>query len=215
MKLLLIRHAAPAEDARGRCYGTLDIGLSPEGERQAAAVARSLADVELAAVCSSPARRAVDTARPLAEAHGLDVVVHDDLGELDFGELEGRTYDEIAASQPDLYARWMTEPTAVRFPGGESYDDLRRRAGRAVESLRDRREGETVAVVTHGGVVRAAVAGILGIPAERIFRLAIDHVSLTVVEWLAGEPIVQALNRRIVAAGDGYDRPVVPEEKSA
>jgi alpha-ribazole phosphatase len=200
VRLLLIRHAAPVDDARGRCYGKLDIGLSAEGERQAEALARSLRGERLAVVVSSPARRAIETAIPLAAAQGLDVEIHDDLGELDFGELEGRTYDEIASSLPELYARWMSEPTSVRFPGGESYDDLRRRVERTVADLLDRHGDETVAVVTHGGVVRAAVAGILGLPAERIFRLAVDHASLTVVEWIGAEPVVRALNLPAAAA---------------
>lgn len=213
MKLLLVRHAAPAADARGRCYGMLDFGLSREGERQAAELVRSLNDVHVAAVVSSPARRAVDTARPLAEARGVDVEIRDDLRELDFGELEGRTYDEIAASDPELYARWMSEPTSVRFPGGESYDDLRLRVEAAVDGLRETFPTETVAVVTHGGVVRAVVALILDLLPERVFRLGVDHASLTVVEWIDGEPIVQALNSRIVALAEGYDRVAVSEEK--
>jgi alpha-ribazole phosphatase len=204
VKLLLIRHAAPVEDARGRCYGRLDVPLSPEGELQAAALVRSLADVAVDAVVASPAARAVDTARPLADARGLAVEICDDLRELDFGELEGRTYDEIAATDPDLYARWMSEPTAVRFPGGEAYDDLRARVDEALERLQDEYPEQAVAVVTHGGVVRAAVAGVLGIPPERIFRLGLDHVSLTIVEWIEGEPTVQALNLKIVSPG--YDR---------
>jgi len=200
VKLLLLRHAAPTDDARGRCYGKLDIGLSPEGERQAAALAGSLATTPIAAVVSSPAARAVATARPLADSRRLDVDVSDDLQELDFGELEGRTYDEIATTHPELHARWMAEPTSVRFPAGESYDDLRRRAETAIAGMREAHRGEVVAVVTHGGIVRAVVAGILGVAPERIFRLGVDYASLTVVEWIGDEPVVQTVNAR---ASDG------------
>jgi alpha-ribazole phosphatase len=196
VKLLLVRHAAPVDAARGRCYGRLDVGLSPDGQAQAAGLVRALDGVQLAAIVSSPARRAVDTALPLAEPRGLEVEVLDGLGELDFGELEGKTYDEIAATRPELYAQWMTEPTSVRFPGGESYDDLRRRAETTIAGLREAYEGETVAVVTHGGIVRAVVAGTLGVAPERIFRLGVDYASVTVVEWIADEPIVRTLNGR-------------------
>jgi len=196
VKLLLVRHAAPVDAARGRCYGRLDVGLSPDGQAQAAGLVRALDGVQLAAIVSSPARRAVDTALPLAEPRGLEVEVLDGLGELDFGELEGKTYDEIAATRPELYAQWMTEPTSVRFPGGESYDDLRRRTETTIAGLREAYEGETVAVVTHGGIVRAVVAGTLGVAPERIFRLGVDYASVTVVEWIADEPIVRTLNGR-------------------
>jgi alpha-ribazole phosphatase len=200
VKLLLVRHAAPVDDARGRCYGRLDVGLSPEGEAQAAGLVRILDGVRLAAVVSSPARRAVDTALPLAEPGGLEVEILDGLRELDFGELEGKTYDEIAETRPELYAQWMAAPTSVRFPGGESYDDLRLRVEEAAARLREAFTESTVAVVTHGGVVRALVAGVLGIPPERIFRLGVDYASVTVVEWVQGEPVVRVLNAR------SYDR---------
>ena len=138
MRLLLIRHAEPSEDARGRCYGRLDVGLSPHGREQAGELARALAGTRLEAVYSSPRRRAVETAAALDPSS----VVDERLRELDFGEFEGRTYDEIAASHPEVYRRWMETPTEVRFPGGESYSELRRRVLAAVHDLRGRHDSE-------------------------------------------------------------------------
>jgi alpha-ribazole phosphatase len=195
MRLVLVRHAAVEDAARGHCYGTLDIGLSGTGRAQAATVARELATESPAAVLSSPRARAIETAAAIAEPHGLGVSLEPGLRELDFGELEGRTYDEIAASLPDLYAQWMTTPTAVRFPGGESYADLRARALAVVAALREAQDDATVVAVTHGGVVRAVLSEALGIPAERIFRIAVEPACVSVVEWLDGEPLVRAVNR--------------------
>ena len=194
-RLLLVRHAEAEHTTRGRCYGSLDVGLSADGHRQAAALAAALRPEPVTAVVASPRRRALDTARPIAAAHGLEVEVVPELRELDFGELEGRTYDEIAASLPELYAAWMTRPTEVSFPGGESYADLRERALGAVAALRGRLEAGTAVVVAHGGVVRAVVADVLGLPDERIFRRAVGPASVTTVEWLGGEPVVAGLNR--------------------
>src|SRR3712207_2412907 len=105
--LILVRHAEPSSDARGRCYGSLDIGLSAEGAVQAAALADALSTTEIAAVFSSPRRRALETAKPVANAHALPVLVDDDLRELNFGELEGERFDVIAATMPKLYEHWM------------------------------------------------------------------------------------------------------------
>jgi alpha-ribazole phosphatase/probable phosphoglycerate mutase len=194
MRLVLVRHAAVEESAHGRCYGTLDVGLSPTGRAQSVSLARMIGAEPVARVVSSPRVRAVDTAVAIAEPHGLNVDVDDALREIDFGELEGRTYDEIAAELPDLYAAWMTAPTTVRFPGGECYADLEARAIGAVSALRRAYDERTVVVVTHGGVVRAVVADVLGIPPERIFRIGVEPASLTVVEWLGDEPIVKCFN---------------------
>jgi alpha-ribazole phosphatase len=194
MRLVLVRHAEAEESARGRCYGSLDVGLSAVGKAQSGRLAEALGGARIAAVVTSPRIRAAETARAIAEPHGLDVRVDPDLQEIDFGELEGRTYDEIAAAMPELYAAWMTEPTRVRFPGGETYADLERRALRAVESLRTSVGTGTVVVVTHGGIVRAVLADVLGIPDDRIFRIAVEPASLSIVEWVEGVPMLVALN---------------------
>lgn len=193
MRLVLVRHAEAEESARGRCYGSLDVGLSPTGRAQCARLARALTDEQLTAVVSSPRTRALETAQAIAEPRALEVRVDPDLRELDFGELEGRTYDEIAETMPELYAAWMTTPTRVRFPGGEGYPDLVRRALRAVERVRTQHVEGTVAVVAHGGVVRAVLADVLGMPDERIFRIAVEPASLAIVEWVEEVPTLVLL----------------------
>jgi alpha-ribazole phosphatase len=192
-RIVLLRHAEPEEDAHGRCYGTLDVGLSPEGHAHAVRLAAELAAPPLDAVYTSPRRRAVDTAVPIASAHGLEPIVDERLRELDFGELEGRTYDEIAESRPELYDAWMTAPTSVRFPGGESYVDLRERAVAACDEIRSRHVAALV--VTHGGVVRAALAEWLAMPAEAIFRLDQSYGGCTIVDWFEDVPLVRVVNR--------------------
>jgi alpha-ribazole phosphatase/probable phosphoglycerate mutase len=157
-------------------------------------LADELADLTLDAVYASPRRRALDTAAPIAASHGLQPAADERLRELDFGELEGRTYEDIAASLPDLYAAWMTAPTTVRFPGGESYADLRERAVAACDEIR-RRHAHAL-VVTHGGVARAVLAASLGMPAEAIFRLDQSYGGLSIVEWIDETPVVRLVNRR-------------------
>jgi alpha-ribazole phosphatase len=191
-RLILIRHAEPQEDARGRCYGSLDIGLSTAGREHARRLGSRLAQLEYEAVYSSPRLRARETADAIASVRGLAPVVDEGLRELDFGELEGRTYDEIASSEPALYRAWMTTPTLVRFPGGESFADLKARSLAALERIR--RLHESAIVVTHGGVLRAGVAAWLSMPDEAIFRLDQRYCGVTIVDWLDGEPLVRLLN---------------------
>jgi alpha-ribazole phosphatase len=188
-RLLLVRHAEPEEDARGRCYGRLDVGLSPAGLAQATGLGEALRALGSMTVVSSPARRALDTASRIGPP-----VVDERLSELDFGELEGRTYAEIERERPELYGRWMRTPTEVVFPGGEGFDDLRRRAGAAAAALRAQHAGEQVAVVAHGGVIRAIVAEALALPSRSIFRLDVGHARLSVVDWFDDEPVVRLLN---------------------
>jgi alpha-ribazole phosphatase len=194
VEVVLVRHAQCVADAAGRCYGRLDIELSDYGRAQSRQLAERLSSEPVAAVVSSPLLRAFDTARAIAEPHGLAVSLLDELRELDFGELEGMRFEDIARSHPALYAQWMQAPTAVRFPGGESFDDLRRRVADAVSRLLQAYGGRLVVAVTHGGVIRAVLADALGVPSDRIFRLAVDTASRTRIEWVEGEPMVRGLN---------------------
>jgi alpha-ribazole phosphatase len=189
-RLLLIRHAEPDEDARGRCYGRLDVGLSSTGHTNAERLAESLRDVELDAVYTSPRLRAVQTAAALAENLNVD----DRLRELDFGELEGRTYDEIEREQPELFRRWMETPTLVRFPGGESYAELRARVAAAVSDVVAASADRTVAIVSHGGVIRAALAVTLGLPDDRAFALDVGYARVSVVDWFDDTPVIRLVN---------------------
>jgi alpha-ribazole phosphatase/probable phosphoglycerate mutase len=189
-RLLLIRHAEPDEDARGRCYGRLDVGLSPTGLASAKRLAESLRDVELEAVYVSPRLRAVQTATALDTPYDVD----DRLRELDFGELEGRSYDEIERERPEFFRRWMETPTLVRFPGGESYAELRGRVAAAVGDVVAANTDRTVVLVSHGGVIRAALAVALGLADERAFALDVGYSRVSVVDWFDGTPVVRLVN---------------------
>jgi broad specificity phosphatase PhoE len=193
-RVVLVRHAETEESARGRCYGRLDVRLSPQGLRHAQTLAVVLADHPLAGVYTSPLARALDTARPIAAAQGLEPAVLDALAELDFGEVEGLRYDEIEVKRPELFRAWMEEPARVRFPGGEGLADLRARVLPALAGIRARHEREAVAVVAHGGVVRVMLADALGLEDGALFRLDQAEGGVSVVDWLDGIPLVRVAN---------------------
>ena len=176
---------------RGRCYGSLDVGLSPAGIRDS----KRLASLECDAVYSSPRIRAIDTARAIA----ANIQIADDLRELDFGDFEGRTYNEIAASEPELYRAWMERPTTVTFPGGESFALLKKRTLAALDRIRAAHE--CAVVVTHGGIIRAALGEWLSMPDAAIFRLDQSYCGVTIVDWFAGVPVVRLVNGATVRDG--------------
>jgi alpha-ribazole phosphatase/probable phosphoglycerate mutase len=190
----LIRHAEPDASVRGRCYGSLDTGLSPAGREQAAYLAERLSGEPFAALCSSPRRRAVDTAEAIAAPHQLGVSILPDFRELDFGDFEGRPYDDIAATHPELYRKWMENPTSVQFPNGESFAQMRARVLGAWRTLLARHDGQTIGIVAHGGVVRIVLSDALGVPDENLFRIAQRYGALNLIRYLDGYPSVELVN---------------------
>ena len=94
--LWLIRHGEPEEAMRGRCYGRLDAALSAAGCRQIECVAARLSRERLTAIYASPRRRTTASAEIVAKRHAIGVAMEPALREIDFGDFEGRTYEEIS-----------------------------------------------------------------------------------------------------------------------
>lgn len=192
-RLYLVRHAATTLEP-GRCCGSLDVGLSDEGRKQARLLAEALSHVELTAVYTSPLERARHTAAELATRHNLVPNKLPGLAEIDFGALEGRRFEEIAATHPDLYATWMSRPTKTEFPEGERFADFSRRVRKAVRDIRLAHKREAIAIVTHGGPIRLVAAEALAMPQRALFRLDQSLAGLSVIDWVEGSPIVRLLN---------------------
>jgi alpha-ribazole phosphatase len=196
-RVWLIRHGEPAEEARHRCYGSLDVGLSEKGRAQMAEVAQYLKLESVSAIYTSPSSRALDSARILAAGHSCPFEILRDLREIDFGDFEGLSYDEIAARYPDLYRQWMEKPTEVRFPNGESFSEMRDRILRAFDAIQSERHGQTIVIVSHGGVNRVLIAWALQMPDSALFRLAQDYASINLLAITDGLPSLQLLNHRL------------------
>jgi broad specificity phosphatase PhoE len=179
--LLLARHAAVGPEAAGRYLGRTDLPLGPAADAQIRDLAARLAPFRPARCLASPLRRAADTAARLAPPLGLTVETDRDLREIDFGRWDGRTFDQIVASDPELVARWDAADPAFAFPEGEAMGTFLGRVARAAERLAALPE-DRVLVVTHGGVVRGLLCRLLGLSIERYLAFRIDPASLAVVE---------------------------------
>jgi broad specificity phosphatase PhoE len=160
-------------------------------EKQASELGAALASVPFKAVYTSPLERALATSRAVAARHGLVPVEVADLREIDFGDVEGLQFDHLST---ELQAGLLGEPLTVRFPGGETYGELRERVCRALADIVARHADETVAIVTHAGSIRAALATWLGVEGEAIFRIDQRTASVNIVDWLHGVPLVRLVN---------------------
>jgi alpha-ribazole phosphatase len=192
--LWLIRHGETAQSARGRCYGSLDVALSPAGIAQVQATAHRLRTQDLSGIYCSPRTRCRHSAEIIADQRTCAVETVEDLAELDFGDFEGKTYNEIAAEHPELYGEWMSNPTMVKFPGGESFSEMWTRVNAAVAKLRAAHAGSSFAIVAHGGVNRIILAEALGLPRENIFRIGQTYAALNLVQYYGDTTVVELMN---------------------
>lgn len=194
IRIVLVRHGEPAETARGRCYGRLDVGLSENGRRQIENAREFLRKFEFSAVYASPRIRARESALIIAEQSDLCCETINDFAEINFGDFEGLAYEEVERRFPESYRIWMETPTKVEFPNGESFAGMKRRVLRAITNLRAARAGETIAVVAHGGVNRIILAHFLRMRDEDIFRLEQNYASVSVIDFYGEFPLVKVMN---------------------
>jgi probable phosphoglycerate mutase len=164
--LLLVRHGQTDWNAEGRIQGIVDTPLSALGREQAAELAARLAAEPIDAIVSSDLVRARETAAPLAQARGLEVRAEPRLRERAFGIFEGHTYSEVEANWPSEFAIWRRREPGYAVPGGESYLALRARVLACLGELVADNAGQSVLVVTHGGVLDAVYRAALGISWE-------------------------------------------------
>jgi broad specificity phosphatase PhoE len=194
--LYLARHGEVLHAAEGRFFGHTDVALSPAGVAQAAALAERLGAEPIEAVYASDLLRARQSAAPLAAARGTDVVAVPSLREISMGRWEGLTFAEIHAREPELCGRWLADPFAMAFPGGEGLTDVRARAVPAIRTLVARHAGGRIAVVAHGGTNRIILGEALGLPLGNVLRLAQDYAGWSLLEYRDGVAVVHLLNQR-------------------
>lgn len=194
--IYLVRHGSVVGAETRRFIGHLDVPLSPLGEAEAAALARRLSSVRLAAVYASDLTRTSRTAQILAAPHGLEAVPVAELREFAMGRWEGLTAEEIRTLDAEAFSAWMADVGHFKFPGGESLPDVAARAWPAFEAIETRHAGQAVLVVAHGGPNRIVLCRALGVPPQRILSLGQDYAGLSVIEHDRGRWSLRLLNHR-------------------
>jgi broad specificity phosphatase PhoE len=183
----LLRHGETDYHAQKRMLGRLDVGLNHKGRDQASHVRDFFDGINLAAVYCSPLRRCQETARPTAEAHGLEIEVMQGLMEVDMGDWDGQVIADLFAQQGEMVGRWMRSPSSVPIPGGEDFGAVRERVLAATRDITSRHPGDDrVLIVAHGGPIRGILCEALKMDIDNMFRLQIDLASVSSVKYFDG-----------------------------
>jgi probable phosphoglycerate mutase len=179
-KFLLIRHATTdfvGNTLSGRMPG---VSLNHEGRLQAEKLADRLSGLPLAAVYSSPLQRAVETALPICKVLNLEHQTTDDFMEIDFGEWTGLSFQNL--EQQSRFRLFNTFRSNTRIRGGELMLEAQLRMITGLEKLRARHRNETIAVVGHSDLIKAAVAYYAGIHLDMFQRIEISPASISIIE---------------------------------
>ncbi|MBN1458401.1 MAG: histidine phosphatase family protein [Armatimonadetes bacterium] len=204
-QVILIRHGETGWNREEVFRGRADVELSERGKEQARLLSETLRANPIEGVYSSPLSRAAATARPLAEALGLDVVADERLTDMSFGEWEGRPRTEVEQTDAARYRTWLAEPQMFRAPGGESLADVLARTWPALGEIAARHRDGCAAVVSHRVVCKLLLCVAFGAGEAAFWRLRLDTASISRLHTSDDHWVVTSLNdtHHLVEIGEG------------
>jgi broad specificity phosphatase PhoE len=172
--LYLVRHGESEANAAGVFAGQTDSPLTAKGREQAKVVAKALQTVHFDRIVASTLARTTDTAAEIAAGRAVQVETFEDLQEIDLGQAAGKPFDEIRGL-PGYTGDGFTQ-----WPGGESLDQVVKRAMRVIDRVVEESPGKTICIVGHGGITRIIVSGFMGV-LPKLIRVPATNTNITIV----------------------------------
>ncbi len=183
-RIYLVRHGATVLSVEDAFAGATDVALSDEGRRQARSLGERLAGEPIAAFYASPMSRTMETARIVAQPHGLEVRPRGGLREISHGHWEGKKRAEVEKLYPEEYARYEADPFSTSPPGGESGLAVTARALPALLQIVEENRDKQALLVSHKATIRLLVCSLLGLD-PRGYRDRLDQspASLNILDF--------------------------------
>jgi phosphoserine phosphatase len=194
-KILLVRHGHVEGIEPERFRGRADIQLTAKGRAQAEHVARRIARAwRPQAIYTSPLKRCVATGAAIAQACSIEAGTLDSLNDLDYGTWQFRTFEEIQRDDPERFAAWLATPNLVRFPKGESLQDLAARTADTLRYILTQHPNDTVVLVTHDSVNRVMLLQFLDHGLSAYWRLEQEPCCLNEIDCVGATPRIIRIN---------------------
>ncbi|MBA7467402.1 Phosphoserine phosphatase 1 [subsurface metagenome] len=193
-RLLLVRHGITESNSARKFVGYSDVELSTAGYRQVERLRERLVDDKIDAVYSSDLRRALVTAEVISSGHKVDIVTCPELREVNYGSVEGLTFEEISRLYPEVAESLTNFSLRLKFPGGEDFEGFIERASKFLDKLKRHTPSQTMLIVSHGGPLRVLVCCLLGIDLGHWRQIRLDNASLSIVETYSQGAVVSLLN---------------------
>ena len=193
-RVYLVRHGQTAWNVGEIFRGRADIPLDETGKQEAHLAGEALKDETLHGVYSSPLSRSIETSENIAKFHNLPVTPFDAIIDISYGEWEGLENQVVKEKYPELHALWQREPHKVKFPGGESLDEVRLRTMKGLEDLLVKHQDENFVLVAHRVPNKVICCALLGLDNSHFWRIQQDTASTNLFIFRDDQWIISFLN---------------------
>jgi broad specificity phosphatase PhoE len=194
-KILLVRHGHVEGIRPARFRGREDLPLTKRGSAEALAVAQRIASKwRPVRIYTSPLSRCVATGAAIAKECGVEAQGIEQLNDIDYGTWRMKSHEEMAVAEPRLSTAWFNTPHLMRFPGGDSLQDLVARSADAVRLVLNAHPDRTVVLVSHDSVNRALLLQLADLPLSSYWRLAQTPCCINEIEIADNQVRILAIN---------------------
>lgn len=193
-RLFLVRHGITEFNSTRRFAGYWDGELSAEGLRQVEKLRDRLTKEKIDAIYCSDLKRALVTAEIISSGRNAEITICPELREINYGEVEGLTFEEIGHRYPELWESIINFSLELSFPGGESFKEFVARTRKFLDRLNKHSAEQTILIVAHGGPLRVLVCELLGIDQSHWRQFRFDNASLSIVETYPQREILNLFN---------------------
>jgi broad specificity phosphatase PhoE len=192
-EIILVRHGETEWNVGEIFRGRIDIDLNDTGRKQAELLGEYLSGSKIEAVYSGPLKRALNTAQAIARHHNLKVQIAAGLNDLDFGQWQGLSLQEVREKYKEAYAEWANHPERVILPGGETLGQVRERAVKVINEVIAKHKG-AVALVSHRVVNKVLICALLGLDDSHFWNIRLDTCGITTFTYENGRFILARHN---------------------
>jgi phosphoserine phosphatase len=193
-QIILVRHGQTPWNKDKIFRGSRDIPLNDQGREEARLSGEWLKGETIHAAYCSPLSRARDTGEAIARHHGLQVLDLPGLTDLCYGDWEGLALTEVKGKYADLYRQWESAPHTVRFPEGETLDEVKARGLTAVSEAVQRHPDQTILLAAHRAVNKVLIAAFIGLDNSHFWRIGQDTTAINRFAWTGGTWQIMGLN---------------------
>jgi alpha-ribazole phosphatase len=193
-RLFLVRHGELTTSREWRYVGHLDVDLNETGVEQMKKIGDRLQHEQVDVLFSSDLQRTRKSAEIIGGKIGLTPQANPAFREINLGEWEGLTRDEIVAKFPADFEERSQNLPYFRIRNGESFADLRNRVIQQIEIVLDAYKGKNIALIAHGGVNRVIITHVLGMDLTNLTRIDQAYGCLNIIDYFDGMPVLRLLN---------------------
>lgn len=194
-QIYFVRHGQTDSNIERRYCGQTNVNLNNVGKKQAKKIADILKDYKIDKIFSSDLLRVKMTAQEINKNHNLDIKYVKDLREINFGDFENLTFDEISMKYPEEKEKLISQKYLYSFPNGESIKTLYKRTNEAFSEIVNNNKEENILIVSHGGVISSIITDILSGDIEKYWNIEIDNATLSTINDNEGFLYLKNLNK--------------------